>query len=116
MINGVPQGSVLGPLLIILYINNIGINITHSYFHLYADDMVIYSASTLDQALSNIQVEFNADRHILRDLKLVLVEIESWRSQTHAQLLLLMKLSKLITRIQGYIKQLYSRNKVFFFF
>ncbi len=40
---GVPQGSVLGPLLFILYINNIN-NLAHVHFCLYADDMVIYSS------------------------------------------------------------------------
>ncbi len=70
---GVPQGSVLGPLLFILYINNIGNNLAHSSFHLYADDMVIYSsASTLDQAVSHLQSDFDAVQHTLSDLKLVL--------------------------------------------
>ncbi len=41
---GVPQGSVIGPLLFILFINNIGNNVAHSSFHLHADDMVIYSS------------------------------------------------------------------------
>ncbi len=70
---GVPQGSVLGPLLFILYINNIGNNLAHSSFHLYADDIVIYSsASTLDQAVSHLQSDFDAVQHTLSNLKLVL--------------------------------------------
>ena len=38
---GVPQGSVLGPLYFLLYINNIKTVIEHSKFYLYADDIVL---------------------------------------------------------------------------
>ena len=39
--SGVPQGSVLGPLLFLAYINNISRN-TESSIRLFADDCVIY--------------------------------------------------------------------------
>ena len=39
---GVPQGSILGPLLFALYINDISSVITHCYLDLYADDAELH--------------------------------------------------------------------------
>ena len=41
MISGVPQGSVIGPLLFLIYINDLGENLSSS-LRLFADDAVIY--------------------------------------------------------------------------
>ena len=40
--SGVPQGTVLGPLMFLLCINDINKNITSSKLGLFADDCVIY--------------------------------------------------------------------------
>ena len=57
---GVPQGTVLGPLMFLIYINDIGLNIK-SRIRLFADDTLLYAtvsskddANTLQQDLDSL--------------------------------------------------------------
>ena len=77
--SGVPQGTVFGTLMFLLYINNIGDHLNHSTIRLFADDCLLYrtisnqdDAYRLQDDLDKLQewtetwqMNFNANKYYL---------------------------------------------------
>ena len=58
--SGVPQGTVLGPLLFLIYVNDLASIVKHSTVKMFADDVLLYAPANTLKECSSLQNDLTA--------------------------------------------------------